>query len=1046
MGDYHQYGRGDGTDDDSAPDGRPRGYGQPDPYGQADPDADNRGYGQQPGPQTPPQPGSGGGRRGYGSPSNPPNPPSAPPQQPASPYSRNPAGPGAGGAPNPRGYGGSPGYGDTPDYGRPVDSYNPPSRRGPQQPIRGEVVSGGPVNLNQPGGPGGPDGPGGPAGTRRMPAADDTRRLSDDDLLGGGGYSTSLPEPRPSRLEERRAARSRGGSAAASQERSTKYDPSPLDGRSTRNGASRAGTGPGGPKRPVKKTGYHRYFDYPRTGKFGWQQWVPSIKQVSSFMLGGFFLVIGLIAFEYFTVQIPSDPPLAQASTYQFSDASTQFMTTGNTTRIDVPLAKVPQVMQNAIVSAENKTFWTDPGVSYTGIVRSFVNDVEGKPLQGGSTLTQQLVKNLFLTDNQTFSRKLDEIFISLKISHSETKGWVLEHYLNTVDFGRNASGVEAAAKLWLGKDITQVTDPSDAALLAALVNAPSTFSAGFRSTNPDPDAAAALKSRWTYVLGQMVDNSYITKAQAASAVFPTPVALNQNTSVSTQSLQMEDAVNSWLDQWAATNPGQNTPTADEVGSGGYTVVTTFNQQYMTLAANAVQDQLLSKLGTGFYNQNLFPGLAAVDPKTGDLVAFYGGSTEENNATQRQVQPGSTFKAFTLATAYNEGYSENSFMDGTNPWPQKGDPNDATILATGSYATVHNDGYSAPSMSFDTATADSVNTAFVRTEQEVGPSKVLTMVKNMGITTANAQNLDDSSGLTLGIASVSPARMADAYSTFPDNGSEYPLVEVAQITRPDGTIWKPIVKPNQVISPTVAETVTDTLTHVTHDPGATACGSHSTCATTQTGMQNIAGKTGTSTMDFTGIDADAANLTGDMKYLNRNNYTTAAVWFNGFTANLEVAVDVSRWVPDANGKAIEWPVDNVNNSGNAFGAGYPLSIWSEFMKSMKTTPLGGDPAFVKPTPTPGAQVLNSPTATPPPTVTATPPPTPSSTPTVGATPSCGGNGNGPGNFFNGSCPTTSPGGSPTNQPTNQPSKSATAQPSTTPTKRFGGLDESGAGD
>jgi membrane peptidoglycan carboxypeptidase len=1021
MGDYHQYGRGDGTDDDSAPEGRPRGYGQPDPYGQADPPdpgPGNRGYGQ-PGQQPPPQSGGGGGRRGYGS-----APP--PPQQP---YSRGghaapkgPAGPsGQPGAPDPRGYGGGaggggyggPDYGGSPDYSRPVDSYNAPSRRGPQPPIRGEVV------------------PGGSGGTRRMPPADDTRQLPGQE--SPDAYNTRLPPPRStSRLEERRAARAKGGTDPASQERSNRYDPSPLDGRSTRNGASRAagaGTGPGGPKRPLKKVGYHRYFDYPRTNKDGWQHWMPSIKQVCSAFLGGFFLLIGLVAFEYFSVQIPNDPPLAQASVFQYSDGNTQFLSTGNTTRIDVTLGKVPTVMQNAIVSAENKTFWTDPGVSYTGIVRSVINDAEGKPLEGGSTLTQQLVKNTYLTDSQTFSRKLDEIFISLKISHSENKDWVLEHYLNTVDFGRNASGVEAASKLWLGKDISQVTDPSDAALLASLVNAPSTFAAGYRATNPDPAAAAALVSRWKYVLQQMADNDYISQAQVTSAVFPTIVSANQGSGVSTQSLQMEDAVNSWLDSWNTAHPGQNTPTADDVSSGGYTVTTTFNSTYMQLAAQAVQDQLLSKLNSSWYDQNLYPGLAAVDPKTGDLVAFYGGQTEENNATQRQVQPGSTFKAFTLATAYSEGYSENSYMDGTNPWPEKGDPNDAAILATGSYSVVHNDGYSAPSVTFAQATADSINTAFVRTEQEIGPSKVLAMVNNLGINSSNALNLDDSSGLTLGISSVSPARMADAYSTFPNNGDENPLVEVQQIIRPNGTVWKPTVTPSQVITPTVAETVTDTLTHVTHDPGATACGTHADCATTQTGMQNIAGKTGTSTMDFSGIDADAANLSGDMQYLNRSTYTTAAIWFNGFTSNLEVAVDVSRWVTDSQGKAIAWPVDNINNKGNLAGATYPLSIWSEFMKSMQSTPLGGDPAFIKPTPQAGAQVLNSPTAAPTPTAT----PTPTVTVTPSPTATCTGGGGG--GFFGGgqSC---GPGG-PSNPPTNPPTGGPSGQPSATPSTKHG---------
>jgi membrane peptidoglycan carboxypeptidase len=1029
MGENHQYGRDDGTEDDEPQaDGRTRGYGQPNPgagtrgYGRPQPPQSPPPQGQPPQGQSPqgPAPQSG---RGYGPP------PQQPPQPP--PYAR--------------GYGGPPEYGSTPEYNRPVDSYGGAPRRGPQQPIRGEVVPGaGGGTRRMPGAPsqGTPPGPppGAPPGAPPAdPYADPyAAPYADPDIAGG--YSTNLPPPRRTRLEERQAARAKGGSAAASQERSTQYEPSPLNGRSTRNGAGRPGAGGPGNKRPAKKTGYHRYFDYPRTGKDSWRHWTPSVKQVGSFVLGGFFLLLGLIAFEYYTVQVPTDTTLPQASVFQFDDGSTQFASTGSTTRIEVNLDQVPTMMQDAIVSAENKTFWTDPGVSYTGIVRSFINDAEGKPLQGGSTLTQQYVKNAFLTDNQTFSRKLDEIFISLKMSRSESKDWVLEHYLNTVPFGRNASGVQAAAKLWLNKDISQVTDPADAALLASLVNAPSIFAAGY-GVDPNPADAAALVTRWHYVLDQMADNNYITQAQAKTAVFPSIVTV-QSDNTPIVDIQMEEAVNSWLDQWATSHPGQNTPTSAEVASGGYSVQTTFNSQDMSLAAQAVQQQLLAKLDpSNWYDQNLEPGLAAVNPKNGDLVAFYGGTTYENNAIQRQVQPGSTFKAFTLSTAYSEGYSENSYMDGTDPWPDKSDPNDAAILATGSYSVVHNDGASGAHVTFNQATADSINTAFVRLEQQVGPSRVLSMVNSFGINDNNALGLNDTSGLTLGIASVSPARMADAYSTFPDNGSEYPLVEVQQITLPgDAGIWKPTVTPANPVTAQVAETVTNTLTNVTHDPGATGCGTRSTCATTQTGLQNIAGKTGTSTMDFSGIEADAANLGPDMKYVTKDQddgYTTSAIWFNGFTSNLEVAVDVSRAVPDAKGNQIPFPVDNINDGGNAFGAQYPLSIWSQFMKSMQADPtVGGDPAFILPTPNPSASILNSPTAAP----TTTPPsiapttPVPTDTTTACAT-------NGIGGFFNGSqCPSGTP--SDSNTPTN-PTESASSTPSATNTKHGLGTGDTG---
>ena len=954
MGADYRYGR----DDDEAAGEDPRSYG---PSGPAD-----RAYGQAP----PPPPGP-----GYPGPNPGPDPRRGPVPGPI-------PGPGPGpGASGARSYG-------APAPGGPVGPAGPAGptgggtgRRGIREPVYGEAV------------PPPPPPPGNQ--TRRIPGFDGESPMDTE----VGDYRTGLPAPRRSRLEERQEARRRQSGNAASQERSTQYERSPLDGRSTRNGASRPGAGPGGPKRPIRRTGYHRYFDYPRTGKLGWRQWMPSVKQVSSFILGGIFLLIGLVAFEYYTVQIPTDPPLAQASVFQYSDGSTQFATTGTTTRIEVNLDQVPLVVQQAIVSAENKTFWTDPGVSYTGTARALIDDIAGgSDLQGGSTLTQQYVKNTYFNDDKTLSRKVDEIFIALKISHTESKQWILQQYLNTVFFGRDAYGIEAASKAWLGEDIGSVTTPSQAALLASLVNQPTYFSSGFQGVGSDPDAVAALKSRWTYVLGQMVANNNITAAQAASAVFPTPITTGTNTTVTNQqentNQQMETAADQWLDNWAAANKttDPNTPTSEEVGAGGYTVITTFNQTDMQLAQDAVTKEFTDKVNPaqGWYNQNLFPGLAAVNPKNGQMIAFYGGTEPYNDATQRQVQPGSTFKAFTLATAYSEGYSENSFMDGTDPWPKKGDPNDAAILAGGpnSYKTVTNDGLSGPSLSFNVATADSVNTAFVRLEQQVGPSKVLQMVNNFGISNANgsAKGLDNSSGLTLGIASVDPARMADAYSTFPDNGLEYPLVEVLEVKEPNGNIWKPNVQPVQVVQPSVAETVTNTLWNVTHLPGATGCGDSYDCATKQADLNNIAGKTGTSTMDFSGIDGDAANLGPDMKYVQEDKdrgYSTAAIWFNGYTSNLEVAVDVSRAVTDSKGQQIPFPVDNIAYGGSDYGATYSLSIWADFMKLMQSNPVvGGDPPFTQPTPNAAALILNSPTATPTPTATAptTPPGLPTFTP------------------------------------------------------------------
>lgn len=1010
MGGDHEYGRGDVPGDGSRSYGSGRrGYGaQPGNGGNAENEAD-RGYGQA---DSGYGQGSGSGPRGYGDAGN-----------------GGERGYGAGGGPAASGgSGGARGYGqegaDQSGGGQNSGGQNSGGGRGYGG---GGAGGGGPRGYGQPSGDpygGDPYSAGGRGGGHRSRSRQDpiTGEIVYGDAAGtrqipgvpgqppGAGDDAAEP-PRRSRLEERRAAR-KGGTGepeyAPGQARSDKYGPSAIDGRPTRNGARR-GAAERAAARPVKKTGYHRYFDYPRTGKVGWRHWMPSIKQVSSFVLGGFFLLIGLVAYEYATVQIPTAESLAstaQVTDFTYDDGSSTFATMGSTSRQIVDISQIPMVMQNAIIAAEDKTFRTNPGVSYTGMIRSFINDLEGKPLQGGSTLTQQFVKNAYLTQSQTFSRKLDEIFISLKIGHTWTKDRVMQEYMNTVFFGRNAYGIEAASKAWLGKDVSKVTDPSDAAFLASLVNQPTNFSKGWDSTE---DQATQLywqgqfKARWTAVLQNMQSYGLISQADLNAAKFPT-VASQTSTTQTVQQQQMEQSVKNWIDSYAAANPNSGIPTLSQIesGTGGYTIVTTFNQHYMQLAQQAVQDQLLSKLDSkNWYDQNLYPALAAVDPTSGDLIAFYGGTTSYNWATQGQVQPGSTFKAFTLATAFKQNISPDSYISGDSPWPTPG--NAQELAQAAGDKSVSNDDGSHGMITINTATAASVNTAFVRLSNQVTYKDVLQTVNDLGINSGDAQGLRSDSRLTLGDSAVSPARMANAYSAFADNGAQYPLIEVKEIKGSDGTDWKPTAKPTQVLDPNVAETVTQTLQHVTHDTDGTAYG-----ATNLSGLQNIAGKTGTSTMDMTSLQANYP----DIYDKTQNGYfTTAAVWFNGYTPHLEAAVAVSRWINEK-GKEIQAPVDNINGNGFSFGASVSLPIWAEFMKLMQGTnsKFVGDTPFAAPN-TSTMQIQNSPSAS------------PSASASKSAKPTHGPGGGGPGGGNTGSptpsVPTPSLSPTPSNSPTCQ---------------------------
>ncbi|MBR7831675.1 penicillin-binding protein [Actinospica durhamensis] len=1025
MGGY-QYGRGDSTDDD--PRSRGQGGGGRRGYGSSGDGDGAAGGGQSPQSRGY---GSGGGTRGYGSPgagggSDPfvQQPPPTP--QHPSPGAAAGSGGSAGSGGGTRGYdpyGGSPAPGASPAApsggraaggGRRGYGSGSGSRgrggAGHNEPITGELAG---------------------AGTRPSPDPGATR------VQDAAEVGAAVPEPRRSRLEERRAARG-GDVRDPSQTRSDQYPESALNGRSTRNGAaSRAGAraraaGGGRPGGPVKKTGYHRYFDYPRTGKYGWKHWAPSIKQVTGCFLAGFFMVLGLVVFEYETVVIPdvNSTAFAQESNFTYDDASTSFATDGPSNRTIADYSDIPMMIQNAVVAQEDKTFWTNPGVSYTGTARALMVDLMGGSLQGGSTITQQYVKNAYLTQAQTTSRKVDEIFIALKLSRMYDKKTIMADYLNTSPFGRNTDGIEAGVKAWFNISLAQMNkepaaeQASQSAFLSMMLNSPSTYSAGWdpsQTAATQKAAQTAALGRWKDTLSNMEAYKLITPDVYAQAVASPPKVVALSTTSDSESMtaaQMKQASLDWLDSYdsAHKTTDPNAPTKAEIeDNGGYTVVTTFDAKYMTLAKQAVQTELLSK-ETKFDQSTLQPGLAAVDPSTGDLVAFYGGSTYENNATQRTAQGGSTFKAFTLATALTNNWSPDSYLNG-NVWPDVTVNPDEKTQDAGA-PDITNDGSTAKVgwMTLQQATDQSVNTAFVRLEmaQPNNYTSVEQMAEQFGMSSSTPgwtsnQGGCDNARFTLGVCPTDPARMASVYGVLAADGTLHSLTEIKEIKEPNGAIWKPQTTTTQVVSSNVAATETKLLTGVIHNSDGTA---NSSYRSSGLDMTNIAGKTGTSTMDYTASTKTAMSQVG---YNNHDGtFTTAGIWFDGYSSKLAISVGISRWTNiTLNGQqvATQLPVDNIADSGLDYGATYPFAIWADFMKQMQGTSMGGDETFTTPQPNPNATVYNSPSASPSPSptpskTTQSPAPptqtqyTPTASPSASCTPSlidqCDGTGNGGG--------------------------------------------------
>lgn len=945
--------------------------------------------------------------RGYGAPSGQPQGPASPAPAPAPMPAPAPAPTPAPSAPAPGSGGGRRGYGSGDAPGRSSGSLGSPGSSGP---LGRSAQSGG----GRRGYGSSAAGASSPAATPNHTAApspnptvvpNPTAAPNPAAVPNPFGAQPSVPAPRRSRVEERRAARNGARARGAGQARSDQYPASALNGRSTRNGAaalrakldaagisldrvrtrSRSGAGAvsrggAGASGPVTKTGYRRYFDYPRTGMPGWRQFVPSLLQVCGGVLACFFLMLAFVAYEYESVQIP-DPhstTLAQQSTFMYDDGTTTFASEGASNRSIVDYSAIPMSVQNAVVAQEDKTFWTNPGVSYTGTARALITDLTGGSTQGGSTITQQYVKQAFLTEAQTTSRKIDEIFIALKVAKTYDKQTIMADYLNISPFGRDTSGIAAGAKAWFGITLAQMNaepkaqQADQAAFLAAMVNSPTTYSSGWDpsvgTATENADRALAL-TRWKDTLTNMRLYNYISATDYTWAVahVPQPISLNQASGQSMTDVQMKQAALSWLSSYESANPGSGLPTVAQIQQGGYTVVTTFNKTYMQYANQAVTTELLSKENS-VDKATLQAGLAAVDPSTGDLVAFYGGNTYENNATVRTEQAGSTFKAFTLATAFSQNWSTNSYISGSSPWPDTTNPTE--VAEDQGSPKITNDDGNHGMLTLQQATDASVNTAFIRIEEQVqgGYQAVRATAEKFGLTDADMNTNDqwdsasgcDNVRFTLGICFTDPARMADAYSVFAADGTYHPLTEVLKVVdNTNGQIYQVHQASTTAIDANTAADVTQMFQGVIHNSDGTA---HTGYEASGLNLNNIAGKTGTGTMDLTPTTAQAMKVAGYNANACNGACGTGGVWFDGYSSKIAISVGISRWQDiTVNGKqeAVQIPVDNIDGSGAAYGAQFPFSIWASFLKQMQGTSYGGDSAFS--TANSVGSIMNSPT-------------------------------------------------------------------------------------
>jgi membrane peptidoglycan carboxypeptidase len=635
-----------------------------------------------------------------------------------------------------------------------------------------------------------------------------------------------------------------------------------------------------------------------RPKRTGWRRIIPTWRMVLGTLVGLVLLLIGLFALGYALVDIPAanSAATAQSNVYLYADG-TPIARDGEVNRENVQLSQIPKTVQHAVLAAEDRDFYSESAVDPKAMLRAAWNTVTGKGKQSGSTITQQYVKNYYLGQEQTVSRKVKEFFISIKLDRNASKNEILEGYLNTSYFGRNAYGIQAAAQAYYGVDTDRLTT-AQGAYLAALLNAPSAY-----DVVAHPENKGRALARWNYVLDGMVKEKWLDPVTRAKTTFPTPdEAHNSQAGLSGQRGYIRDAVRDYIIDRKILDE-------DTLATGGYRITTTLQRKKQDAFVAAVDDRLMSKLDkkSRAADRNVRAGGTAVDPRTGKVLAMYGGIdyTKQyvNNATRRDYQVGSTFKPYVLASAVENAsttqdgraITPNTIYDGTDQRPVQG-------WSGGAYAPENEDGVSYGPITVREATDKSVNAVYAQMAVDVGPAKVRQTAVDLGLP-ANTPDLNPYPSIALGPATASVLDMAGAYASLANHGRHTPYTLVTALSKDGESVTLPEQKTGQAVSRESADTTTSVLQSVVEGGTGTAA---------QGAGRPAAGKTGTAEED-------------------------TAAWFAGYTPDLATVVAVMGQDPNT---AAHTPLYGAAGLPRVNGGGFPAQIWAQFTRRA----LAGTPA------------------------------------------------------------------------------------------------------
>ncbi|MBW3657154.1 MAG: transglycosylase domain-containing protein [Actinobacteria bacterium] len=562
---------------------------------------------------------------------------------------------------------------------------------------------------------------------------------------------------------------------------------------------------------------------------------------------------------------VPRDPP-EQSIVYDADGNQLAVLRREFRERIDIE--ELPQHLIDAVVAAEDQRFWIHGGVDARAIVRAAAaNLAAGGVEQGGSTISQQLVKMLYMpNDPRTPSTKVREALLARQIEDERSKEDILGEYLNTVYFGNGAYGIEAAAETYFRKAATDL-DLAESALLTAIIRAP-------ESLNPtrEPDGA---RLRRDLVLDAMVElGSIDAEAAEAAKAASVDVAPRPPSPPTSEPHWVDFVIRTLLDD--PTFGDDEAERAQRVFGGGLRIHTTLRPQLQALARDAVATHLPDASDPEV-------GLVHVDPGTGHILAAVGGRDYDRQqfdlATQARRQPGSAFKTFVLAAAVTSGYGPGHLIDG----------GPATFDTVNGPWKVRNYLGSRPGLvTLEEATWASVNGAFARLILELGTGRVAALARAMGVQSP----INEDAPIALGGVDpgVSPLDMAAAYATLANGGERVPATPIDRIEDADGAVvHRPDDRGRRVLDPSAAFVTTKILQGVVEN---------GTGVRARIPGWEVAGKTGTT-----------------------QSYADA--WFVGYTPTLAASV----WVGRPEGRV---PMHDIRGVRNVTGGSFPARIWRSY--------------------------------------------------------------------------------------------------------------------